>query len=132
MPADEIAVVVPSLDRVRSPLETAFGSLGIPYSYEGRLSLRRTPFGTALLGLLRFAWLGGGRRDLFTFLRSRFSGLARTRADFVEGRLRGRGIRTRVASSRKPSGSSATRCPPCSSLQGEEDPLASRVRSSAG
>ena len=39
-PADEIAVVVPSLDRVRSPLETAFGSLGIPYSYEGRLSLR--------------------------------------------------------------------------------------------
>jgi len=91
-PADEIAVVVPSLDRVRSPLQTAFGSLGIPYAYEGRISLRRTGFGSALLGLLRFAWLGGTRRDLFTFLRSPYSGLARPRADFVEGRLRGRGI----------------------------------------
>jgi ATP-dependent helicase/DNAse subunit B len=93
MRADEIAVVVPTLDRVRSPLETAFGSLGIPYSYEGRVSLRRTSFGTSLLGLLRFTWLGGGRRDLFTYLRSPFSGLARREADFVEGRLRGRGIK---------------------------------------
>ena len=93
MPADQIAVVVPNLDRVRSPLETAFGSLGIPYGYEGRVSLRRTPFGTALLGLLRFAWLGGGRRDLFAYLRSPFSGLARREADFIEGRLRGRAIK---------------------------------------
>ncbi|HEX5469819.1 MAG TPA: PD-(D/E)XK nuclease family protein [Gaiellaceae bacterium] len=91
-PAEEIAVVAPSLDRVRSPLETAFGSLGIPYAYEGRLSLRRTSFGAALLGLLRFAWLGGGRRSLFAFLRSPYSGLARPRADFVEGRLRGRAV----------------------------------------
>jgi ATP-dependent helicase/nuclease subunit B len=91
-PAEEIAVVVPSLDRVRSPLETAFGSLGVPYAYEGRLSLRRTSFGAALLGLLRFAWLGGSRRNLFAFLRSPYSGLARPRADFVEGRLRGRAV----------------------------------------
>jgi len=92
MPAEEIAVVVPSLDRTRSPLETAFGSLGIPYAYEGRLSLRRTAFGSALLGLLRFSWLGGGRRDVFTYLRSPYSGLGRSRADFVEGRLRGRAV----------------------------------------
>jgi ATP-dependent helicase/DNAse subunit B len=92
-PADEIAVVAPSLERVRSPLETAFGSLGIPYSYEGRLSLRRTAFGASLLGVMRFAWLGGTRRDLFAFLRSPFSGLARARADFVEGRLRGRAVK---------------------------------------
>ncbi|MEO8290025.1 MAG: PD-(D/E)XK nuclease family protein [Gaiellaceae bacterium] len=91
-PPEEIAVVAPSLDRLRAPLETAFASLGLPYSYEGRLSLRRTPFGASLLGLLRFAWLGGSRRDLFAFLRSPYSGLARSRADFVEGRLRGRAV----------------------------------------
>ena len=92
MPAEEIAIVCPGVARWRAPLETAFGSLGIPYSVEGRLGLPRTPFGQALLGLLRFAWLGGTRRDLFSFLRSPYSGLARHRADYVEGRLRGRGI----------------------------------------
>ena len=37
--------------------------------------LDKTPFGQALLSLLRFAWLGGGRGDLYTFLRSPYSGL---------------------------------------------------------
>jgi ATP-dependent helicase/DNAse subunit B len=91
-PAEEIAVVCPSFDRRRAALETVFGSFGIPYSLEGRVSLGRTPLGQALLGLLRFAWLGGRRADLFLFLRSPYSGLARHRADFVEGRLRGRAV----------------------------------------
>jgi ATP-dependent helicase/DNAse subunit B len=91
-PADEIAIIAPALERWRAPLETAFGSLGIPYALEGRTPFRRTPFGAALLGLLRYAWLGGTRRDLFSFLRSPYSSLPRHRADFVDGRLRGRAV----------------------------------------
>ena len=89
---EEIAVVAPSVEKLRAPLETVFAELGIPYALEGRLALGRTPFGQALLGLLRYAWLGGGRQELFSFLRSPYSGLPRARADFVEGRLRGRAV----------------------------------------
>ena len=91
-PAEEIALVCPSIERVRAPLETAFGALGIPFALEGTIPLERTPFGRALLGLLRFAWLGGTRRLLFFYLRSRFSGLPRGKADFLDGRLRGRAV----------------------------------------
>ena len=87
-----IAIVCPSVERYRAPLDTVFGALGIPYAIEGSVTLDRTPFGRALLNLLRFAWLGGTRRHLFGFLRSGFSGLPRVRTDFVEGRLRGRAV----------------------------------------
>lgn len=90
---ERIAVVLPSVEQLRRPLETAFGALGVPYAVQGRLRLSRTPLGRSLLGLLRFAWLGGGRMELFAFLRSPYSGLARGRVDFVEGRLRGRAVR---------------------------------------
>ena len=82
----EIGVVVPSVERVRAPLETAFGALGVPYVLEAPVRLGRTAFGHALLGLLRYAWLDAGRGALFAFLRSPYSGLSRARADFVEGR----------------------------------------------
>ena len=91
-PADEIAIVCPTLDRWRASLDTAFTTLGVPYALEGRLRLGQTPFGQALLSLLRYAWLDGQRRDLFAFLRSPYSGLARHHVDFLEGRLRGRGV----------------------------------------
>ncbi len=94
MPPERIGVVCPSLERLRAPLDTAFGSLGIPYGLEGRNRLTQTPFGQALAALLRFAWLGGGRRELFAFLRTPYSGIPRTRVDFVEGRLRGRAVHT--------------------------------------
>ncbi|MGE5273817.1 MAG: PD-(D/E)XK nuclease family protein [Verrucomicrobiota bacterium] len=93
-PPDEILVVCPSLERVRAPLESAFGALGVPYALDATLRLAQTPFGRALLSLLRYAWLDGARRDLFGFVRSPYSGLARAHADFLEGRLRGRGIRS--------------------------------------
>jgi ATP-dependent helicase/DNAse subunit B len=92
-PLEQIALVCPAVERWRAPLETVLGTLGIPYALEsGELRLGQTPYGQALLGLLRFAWLGGGRRELFTYLRTPYSGLARRNVDFVEGRLRGRAV----------------------------------------
>ena len=89
---EAIGVICPSLARWRAPLDTVFGTLGIPYAFEGRSRLGETAFGHALLSLLRFAWLAGPRADLFAFLRSPYSGLSRNHVDFVEGRLRGRAV----------------------------------------
>jgi ATP-dependent helicase/DNAse subunit B len=89
---EQIGVVCESPDRWRAPLESVFGSLGIPYALEHPGRLVETPLGGALVALLRFEWLGGGRPELFSFLRSPFSGLERRSVDFVEGRLRGRAV----------------------------------------
>src|SRR5262249_62307243 len=88
VPADEIAVVCPSLERWRAPLDTAFTTLGVPYALEGRLRLGQTPFGQALLSLLRYAWLDGPRRGLFSVLRSPDSGPRRGHRAFLSGPLR--------------------------------------------
>ncbi|HET7366770.1 MAG TPA: PD-(D/E)XK nuclease family protein [Gaiella sp.] len=89
---EEIAVVCPSVEAVRVPLEAAFASLGVPVAFEGRAALRATAFGRSLLSLLRFAWFGGDRPTLYAHLRSPYSGLSRRDVDWVEGKLRGRGI----------------------------------------
>ena len=91
-PPHEIAVVCPSVDAVRLALGTAFAAVGVPVAFEGRAALGSTPYGHALLSLLRFAWLGGERPELFAHLRSPYSGLGRKEVDWIEGRLRGRGI----------------------------------------
>jgi ATP-dependent helicase/DNAse subunit B len=91
-PADQIALVVPSVERWRAPLDTVLGSAGIPYAIEGRVRLGSTPLGQALQSLLRFAWTAADRRELYAFLRSPYSGLSRGSVDFVEGRLRGRAV----------------------------------------
>ena len=89
---EEIGIVCPSLERWQAPLETAFGTLGVPYALEAYARFDKTPYGQALLSLLRFAWLGGDRGDLYSFLRSPYSGLTRQNVDFLEGRLRGRAV----------------------------------------
>ena len=89
---EQIAVVCPSLDRSRASIETAFGTLGVPFAIEGRTRLGTTAFGQSLLSLLRFAWSNGTRRDLFAFLRTPYGGLTRSDVDFLEGRLRGRAV----------------------------------------
>jgi ATP-dependent helicase/DNAse subunit B len=98
IPGEEIGVVCPSVEQRLTAIETAFEALGVPYAVDAPLRLGRTSFGRALLGLCRFAWLGGERADLYRFLRSPYSGLARQRVDMAEGRLRGRAVRdpTRV------------------------------------
>ena len=93
-PPEQIAVVLPTIERWRRPLGTVLGGLDIPYAIEGRVRLDATVFGHALLQLLRFAWQRGGRRELFAYLRSPYSGIARSSVDFVEGRLRGRAVHT--------------------------------------
>jgi ATP-dependent helicase/nuclease subunit B len=92
VPPERIGVVVPGYERIRGAVETVLGSLGIPYAVDGELRLTQTPLARALAALLRFAWGGGTRTDLFGFLRSPFSGLERRSVDFVEGRLRGRAV----------------------------------------
>ena len=79
-------------DRWRAPLE-APSQLQVPYAIEHGRRLGDTPLGRALISVFGYAWLGGGRGDLFAFLRSPFSGLERRSVDFVEGRLEGRADR---------------------------------------
>jgi ATP-dependent helicase/DNAse subunit B len=121
--AEEIAIVCPTLDRWRAPLDTAFTTLGIPYALEGRQRLGQTAFGQALLALLRYAWLDGERRDLFAFLRSPYSGLSRAHADFLEGRLRGRAVNTPARVEEEVAKLRGQPLPHLEALRGTDDPL---------
>ena len=94
-PPERVALVLPSAERWRRPLETVLAGLCIPYAVDTRMRLDATAFGHALRQLLRFAWQAGERRQLFAYLRSPYSGVARSSVDFVEGRLRGRAVHTR-------------------------------------
>lgn len=93
VPPGRIAVVCPEVERFRRPLEFVFRNADLPYAIEQGERFSTTPLGRALTRLLRYEWLDGSRGDLFAFLRSRYSGLSRSRVDFVEGRLRGRMVR---------------------------------------
>ena len=136
---EQIALVAPSVEHWRAPLETVLGGLGVPYAIESRVRLGATPLGHALLQLLRYAWLDAGRRELFAFLRSPYSGLARSSVDFVEGRLRGRAIHTPARVEEEAERLREAPVPALAELRGAETPLAgvrtlirSMVRSAYG
>jgi ATP-dependent helicase/DNAse subunit B len=122
-PAEAIGIVCPSTERWRAPLDTVLGSLGIASTVDGEVRIAQTPLGQALAALLRFAWLGGTRTDLFTYLRSPFSGMSRHAVDFVEGRLRGRAVQSPervVEEAEKLRGSPL---PALADLRAAEDPI---------
>jgi len=123
-PAEQIAVVCPTLDRWRAALDTAFATLGVPYALEGRLRFGQTPFGHALVSLLRYAWLDGDRRALFSFLRSPYSGLTRSHADFLEGRLRGRAVNAPARVEEEVQKLRGQPLPHLEALRAAEDPVA--------
>ncbi len=91
-PPERVGVICESPERWSSALAVALRQLGVPSALEHGRRFGETPLGGALLSVLRYEWLGGGRGDLFAFLRSPFSGLERRSVDFVEGRLRGRAV----------------------------------------
>ena len=122
--AERIAIVCDSPDRWRAPLGATLSQLGVPFALEHGRRLGDTAIGRALLSLLRYAWLAGGRGDLFVFLRSPFSGLERRSVDFVEGRLRGRAIADPVRVDEESERLRGAAVPALVGLRAADDPVA--------
>ena len=86
----------PASSASAASLDTVLGQFGIPYSVDGEVRITQTPLGHALAALLRFAWADGTRNDLFTYLRSPFSGLERAPSTSSRGACAGGRSRTRA------------------------------------
>jgi RecB family exonuclease len=121
---ESVAIVTESVDRWRAPLEAALAHLGISSVVEHPRRLGESALGASLISILRYEWLGGGRRELFTFLRSPFSGLERRSVDFVEGRLRGRAVADPARVEEESEKLRGAPVPALAELRGVENPVA--------
>jgi hypothetical protein len=120
----EILVVCPALERWSDAVTTGFSTFGIPHAIEEREALTRTPFGHALLSLLRWEWRERRRGRLYAFLRSSYSGLPRAHVDFLEGRLRGRAVADERVEEETLRLRAGSRIPALERLRAEADPVA--------
>lgn len=96
VPADEIAVVLRTVDDVAPLVEQVFAAHDVPVAIDRRVALAQVPIGRALLGFLRAALLDGDAADLLTWLRA--PGVIRQTAalDELERDIRRTGARTAV------------------------------------
>lgn len=94
VPADEIAVVLRTVDDVAPLVEQVFAAHDIPVALDRRVPFGRVPIGRALLGFLRAALLDGSADDLLAWLRA--PGVIRRvgALDALEKRIRTTGART--------------------------------------
>jgi hypothetical protein len=90
---DDLLIVLPSGDAAHAALAAALSALNVPYALDTRTPLPQTAIGHAIVGLCRYAWMRGGRDELFAWLRSPACGIARARVDDWDGRVRGQGRR---------------------------------------
>lgn len=121
---ERAGVICEAPERWRDVLGTALDQLGVPHEIEHGRRLGETALGHALLSLLRFDWLAGGRPALFAFLRSPYSGLERRSVDYVEGRLRGRAVVEPARVEEETERLRGATLPALAELRSVEDPIA--------
>lgn len=93
VPAERVAVVVPRDPAAQADLLDVLAQAGVPLHVDAPVDLPSTPLGRALDRLLSVAWAPDfTREELFEYLRSPWSGVRRRQVDFIEGRLRARGV----------------------------------------
>lgn len=94
VPADEIAVVLRTVDDAAALVQQVFAAHDVPVAIDRRVAFGRVPIGRALLGLLRAALLDGSAADLLAWLRA--PGVIRRAGalDALEKEIRESGART--------------------------------------
>lgn len=94
VPADEIAVVLRTVDDAAALVEQVFAAYDVPVAVDRRVPFGRVPIGRALIGLLRAATPDGSAADLLAWLRA--PGVIRRSGalDRLEKQIRESGART--------------------------------------